>query len=319
MLIQPLNQEFRPFPGPGKLKCDQVQRFSVSAGQWATVFNISDGPGIVTNFWMACDFNGKQRLTPIRIYFDGASSPQIQGFTGEIFASGFDYPANFRGQFVGVTNSQESGEGAGYDGFSGYLRLLMPYYSSVRMDIQNTSGSSGLCWMMLERMPVRPTRLREIGLHNRMLLRTYGYGQDGFKTKYTQVPLLDESGPTILAGLFQFFNNGVGSGAGHNFKYLEGDYRIYYGGSSSASYRSSGTEDFYHSSWYFQEGYFQDPGDECFVEKHDDEYTVSVSRFFPLSRAPYHKDGVKLTWAVGESAVPDPGNTYTRWISWYYK
>jgi hypothetical protein len=319
MLARTISLPCKPFPGPGELKCDQTQRNSVAAGQWETIFDISDGPYIVTNLWMACDFLGKLRVTPVRIYFDGAASPQIEGLTGELFACGFDYPANHRGDFTGVTNSQESGEGSGYNGFSGYLRLLMPYYSSIRIEVKNDTASSHLVWMMLERMPMTRMRLRTIGLSDGMLLRTYGYGQDGWKTKYIEVPLLNTNEPTVAAGLFQFFNNGVGSGVGHNFKYLEGDYRIFYGGSGSASYRSSGTEDFYHSSWYFQEGTFDQPGDECMVEKHDADYTCSASRFFPLWRAPYHKDGIKLTWQVGESAMPDPGNTYTRWITWYYK
>jgi len=309
-----------PFPGPGKLKCDQVQRFSLPASQWTTVLNVSDGSCLVTNLWLAVSIEDKERITPVRIYFDGASSPQIQGFTGEIFGNGFDYYTTFRGDYIGTTNSQKDSDGGKtYDGFSGYLRLLMPYYSSIRIDIQNTAGSTGMCWMMLERMPITPSDLKTIGLQNRMLLRTYGYGQDGWKTKYTELPLLDTTEPTILAGLFQFWNNGTGTGVGDNFKYLEGDYRIYYGGSGSASYRSSGAEDFYHSSWYFQEGTFDRPGDEGMVEKHDTNYTCSAWRFFPLWRAPYDAAGIKLTWQVGEPAMPDPGNTYTRWISWYYK
>ncbi|MFA5422695.1 MAG: DUF2961 domain-containing protein [Phycisphaerae bacterium] len=319
MLAKNIISACKPFPGPGELRCDQTQRNSVAAGQWETIFNISDGPCIVTNLWFACDFLGKLRVTPIRIYFDGAASPQIEGLTGEIFACGFDFPANHRGDFTGVTNSQESGEGTGYNGFSGYLRMLMPYYSSIRIDIKNETTSSHLVWMMLERMPMTRDRLASIGLQDGMLLRTFGYGQANWRTKYTEVPLLDTNEPTIIAGLFHFFNNGLGSGVGYNFKYLEGDYKIYYGGSAAASYRSSGTEDFYHSSWYFQEGNFDQPGDECMVEKHDTQYTCSASRFFPLWRAPYHKNGIKLTWRVGEPEMPDPGNTYTRWLTWHYK
>jgi hypothetical protein len=62
MLARTISLPCKPFPGPGQLKCDQTQRNSVAAGQWETIFNISDGPCIVTNFWMACDFLGKLRL-----------------------------------------------------------------------------------------------------------------------------------------------------------------------------------------------------------------------------------------------------------------
>ena len=308
----------KPFPGPAELRCDQVQRHAVPAGQWETIFDIEDGPAIVTNFWMACEFFDSVRKTPVRIYFDGHSEPCIEGWTGDLFACGPDEPADFRGDFVGVTNSQESGEGSGYRGFSGYLRIPMPYYESVRVDIQNPTASNRSIWMMLERLPMDPNRLYSAGIKPGMYLRTYGFGQDGNKTHYSEVDLLDTNEPTILAGVFQYFDNSYEAGGGGNFRYLEGDHRIYYGGNATPSYRSSGCEDFYHSSWYFQEGLF-DRMDECLVLKNDTYKRVSASRFFPLHRAPYHKDGIKFTWQVGEPAMPDPCDTYTRWITWYYR
>jgi len=103
----------KPFPGPSELRCDQTQRNTVLAGQWETIFDLDDGPCLVANFWVAVDFAGKRRQSPIRIYFDDHNSPDIEGWTGELFACGFYEPANFRSEFVGVTNSQESGEGSG--------------------------------------------------------------------------------------------------------------------------------------------------------------------------------------------------------------
>jgi hypothetical protein len=308
----------KPFPGPAELRCEQTQRNTILAGQWETIFDLDDGPALVTNFWMACDFPGKRRQTPVRIYFDDHNTPDIEGWTGEIFGCGFNEPANFRGQFLGVTNSKESGEGAGYNGFSGYLRIPMPHYSSIRVDIQNTSASNAMCWMMLEKLPMDPNRLYCMGLQPGMHLKTYGYGQDGNQTGYSEVTLLDTNEPTILAGIFQFFDNSTASGGGNNFYYLEGDHRIYYDGSGTPSYRSSGSEDFYHSSWYFQEGLF-DQMDECLVLKNNTNYNLAASRFFPLYRAPYGQEGIKFTWQVGEPAMPNPGNTYTRWIAWYYQ
>ena len=234
----------KPFPGPAELRCEQTQRNTVLAGQWKTIFDLDDGPCVVTNFWLACDFPGKRRQTPVRIFFDDHNTPDIEGWTGELFACGFYEPANFRGDFVGVTNSKESGEGPGYNGFSGYLRLPMPYYESIRIDVQNNSPNDALVWMMLERLPIDPNRLYCMGLQPGMYLKTYGYGLDGNKTHYSEVTLLDTNEPTVLAGVFQFFDNSTASGGGNNFKYLEGDHRIYYGGSGTPLYRSSGCEDF---------------------------------------------------------------------------
>ena len=307
----------RPFPGPGELKCEQIQATEVNQGQWKTIIDVNDGPALVTSFWLACDFAGKQRHTPLRIYFDDHSTPDIEGETGEIFGSGFTKPANFRGTYIGVTNSKETqSEGQGYYGFSGYLRLPMPYYQSIRVDIQNTSTDPGPCSMMLERLPMDPNRIYCIGLEPGMYLRTYGYGLAGNKPHDSNVILFDSNSPTVLAGLFHFFDNSSSVGGGGNSNYLEGDYRIYYAGSAVPSYRSSGTENFYHSSWYFQEDLFEYM-DQCLAVK--DTYIVAASRFFPLERAPACTNGIKLTWQVGDPSMPDPGNTYIRWIVWYYQ
>lgn len=308
----------KPFPGPAELRCGQTQRNNVLAGQWETILDLNDGPCLVTNFWIAVDFAGKRRQSPIRIYFDDGNEPDIEGWTGDLFACGPNEPANFRGEFAGVTNSQESGEGSGYAGFSGYLRLPMPYYESIRIDVQNPTASNGLCWMMLERLPIDPNRLYSMGLKPGMYLKTYGYGQDGNKEHYSEIALLDTNEPTILAGVFQYIDNSTAAGGGNNFKYLEGDHRIYYGGNSIPAYRSSGAEDFYHSSWYFQEGLF-DNMDECLVLKNETSKRIAASRFFSLEKAPYHEDGIKFTWQVGEPAMPDPCEPYVRWITWYYQ
>ena len=241
---------------------------------------------------------------PIRITFDGAANPQIIGFTGELFASGFDDTVHFRNNYVGVSRGESIA-------FSGYLKLFMPYYSSIKIE----SYGGGMIWCMLERMPINNAKLKAMGINPGMVLNTYGYGLAGSYTKYSEVTLLQTSSPTVLVGLFHFIKNADGL----TWNPLEGNYKIYYGGEPNASYESSGTEDFYHSSWYFAEGTFA-VDDECMTHKDATYYYISMSRFFPLWRAPYHPSGLKLTWNVGQSGQGDPGSTvYTRWIAWYYK
>jgi hypothetical protein len=304
MLIKNISQR-KVYPGPGELKCFKQEVFNCPSGVWTTICNLIDGPMLVTNLWFATYSGGRQ--LPIRISFDGQdpNNPHIIGLTGEIFASGFDATVKFRNNYVGVTRGEAGA-------FSGYLKLLMPYYSSVRIDVYG----GGSCWFMMERMLITKADLKAIGITPGMYLRTYGYGQDGQKTKFSELTLLQTTTPTILAGLFQFNNNDVGA----NFYYLEGNYKIYYGDSGTASYESSGTEDFCHSSWYFNEGAFA-VDDECMTYKSTGSpYQCVMSRFFPLWRAPYSAGGIKFTWNVGQSGQGDPGSViYTRWIVWYYK
>jgi len=307
----------KPFPGPAELRCSQIQNLSVPPGQWSTVLDINDGPAIITNFYFTCNFLNKGRHTPIRIFFDDHNSPDIEGWTGELFACGITEPANFRGRYVGVTNSKNtSTEGSGEIGFSGFLRVAMPYYNSVRIDVQNTSAGTGQCNLMLERMPIDPNRLYSLGLKPGIYLKTYGFGHASNFAQNSEVTIFDSNLPTILAGIYQYFNNATSVGGGGNWDFLTGDFRIYYNGSATDSYQSSGCEDVYNSSYKFQEGLFEYT-DQCLAMKNT-YYQLSVSRFFPLAHAPYGEEGIKLTWTVGDAGVTT-GSTYLRWIIWYYQ
>lgn len=298
-------------PGPGKLKCDQVQRRICSSQIWETLFTLTDGPAVITGFWLANDASLEARVSRIRITFDGAGSPQIEGATVELFGSSFDHSDTFRARFNGVTRSDTSH-------VAGYLRLLMPYYSSCKIEFYSQK-SSGNCyvWAMVERMPLDCPEV-ELGLNSGMYL--YTNGDDGYPAKYTEDTMLDTDVPTILAGVYQFIDNGytvTGHTAGNNFCHLEGDVRIYYGGEAIPSYRSSGTEDFYYSSWYFSEGVFAED-DKVLATKDSSGYVVTLSRFWRLSEAPYDPNGIKLTWQVGEGSC-DPNEPYHRYIAWHYK
>jgi hypothetical protein len=169
---------------------------------------------------------------------------------------------------------------------------------------------------MLERMPIDPNRLYSLGLKPGIYLKTYGFGHASNFAQNSEVTIFDSNLPTILAGIYQYFNNATSVGGGGNWDFLTGDFRIYYNGSATDSYQSSGCEDFYNSSYKFQEGLFEYT-DQCLAMKNT-YYQLSVSRFFPLAHAPYGEEGIKLTWTVGDAGVTT-GSTYLRWIIWYYQ
>jgi len=299
-------------PGPGRLKCNQVQRKICASENWQTLFELTDGPAVITGFWLANDAALSARTSRIKVTFDDANSPQIMGAVAELFGASFEHNDIFRARFNGVTRNDSSH-------MAGYLRLLMPYYSSCKIEFYNAE-LPGTChvWAMVERMPLYCSE-GQLGLGSGMYLHTNG--GDGYPAKYTEVTMLDINEPTILAGVYQYINNGHTSPehtAGNNFRYLEGDIRIYYGQGPTASYRSSGTEDFYYSSWYFSEGKFAED-DKVLATKDSTNHVVALSRFWRLSEAPYDPNGIKLTWQNGESVVGDPNEPYHRYVVWYYK
>ena len=98
--------------------------------------------------------------------------------------------------------------------------------------------------------------------------------------------------------------------------FLEGDYRIYYGSEVTASYRSSSTEDFYRSSFYFSEGTFAND-DIVLSVRNAVSYRVALQRFFRVGEAPYDADNLKLTWTNGDAGAH--GNAVSSGTIWYYK
>lgn len=339
-----------PFPGQSKLKCDQIQQSACPANSWTTVFDLTDGPGIITCLWLAFQYSSGGRLTPLTLEFDdpnaggvriGANPVGDPGIgnllTGEMFGIGFDDPAIYRGPLMGVTNSYSSGApGTSWEGFSGYIRLLMPYYRNCKFHIYNDSGSAVNCWAMVERIPLTTQGLNDLGLWDGVYLRTYGDGLSETPrrlTAYDDVVLLDEEGPISLAGSFMFWNNSWHASAGNNFAFLEGDVKIFYDQEANPSYRSSGMEDFYHGSWYFQEMYdspysqrygIQDyhlSGQIAVPMKNNSTYKIAMQRFWYPSWMPHAKRNLKLQTSNGQSGqgVGNPGYAYCRWVTWYYK
>ena len=303
-------QRITPSPGPGVLKCYKAEAQSIAQNVWTTIVNLNDGPGVITCLWFACSAGGRTSLE-MKIAFDGADidTPQIHGIAGELFGSGFDTIATPRTLFVGASKSDT-------DKFSGYLKLPMPYYSSVRIDLKG-STSNGSYWVMVERMSVTNADLYEMGLKPGMHLKTAGWGLEGYKTSYSEITLLETNTPTILAGIFHFGRN---TNDANSYRYLEGNYKIYYGGEETASYESSGAEDFYFSSWYFLEGAYESDDTWCAFRGVAGSYVeTAVGRMFYLNKAPYHPNGLKFTWNVGQNGQGDPGTVYTRWKVWYYE
>ena len=291
----------------GKYLCDQVQRLDCAAEDWTTALDLSDGPAMAKCLWLAVettDFDA--RSWKIRITFDGAGSPQIDT-TGDrissMFGGGFTINTTFRARFSGVTANSSTG-------YSGYFRVQMPYQTSIKIEVYNPDDTVEHCWMQLERTTLTD-KIIQHGPPRDMHL--YNANITGVIAGLVEETLLDVAGPAILMALTHVISHSAGT----TWKFLEGDYRIYYDNEATASYRSSGAEDFYRSSWYFTEGVFAND-DIVLSIKDAVNYRVAMRRYFRIEDAPSAEDNLKATWTNGDVGN-DPGNVSASSSIWYYK
>jgi hypothetical protein len=126
--------------------------------------------------------------------------------------------------------------------------------------------------------------------------------------------ILDETGNILFVG---FQHRIIPIGSHTDFNYLEGDYRLYYGNEVSPSYRVSGTEDMYGSSYYFAEGLFQDPEQGIFI-KNVSNGSISAYKFYYDSILPRDASRLRLTWTNGDVAYLEPGYVVTSMLTTFY-
>ena len=99
---------------------------------------------------------------------------------------------------------------------------------------------------------------------------------------------------------------------------MEGDYKMYFGDESTPSYRASGTEDMYDSSYYFTEGLFQDVEQGVLV-KDGSNGMFSAYKMFWDSIMPRHSSRFRLSWTNGDSGFQEPGyNVTSSFVVLYY-
>lgn len=272
------------FAANGKLSSAPAEGVATTPNTWQTLINQTVvGPAACVNqIWLALEYDPTN--TRIRITFDGASSPQIGGLLGipvvDLFGA-----QGLAGTYTTKTFKVFRNDGQ----FGAILRMKMPFAASLKVEI--LTPLSGLSYCIVDYMdeqltPAGPT----YHFYVDNVVAPVGIG--------AEATILDISGNSVLLGLVHKFN---GAAAANVLPFLEGDYRIYYGGSGTANYRSSGTEDFFNSGWYFVDGLVRDEFSGLLFLDYTNEAIVAY-RLFPIPDAPAHSSRLKLTWTNG-----DPG------------
>lgn len=306
----------------------------MNAGAWTTIAEYSGGQGVIQRIWLAVNVAPNDAF--IAVVFDGASTPQIgsltlnEAITAEVmFTPGFGSYQNFQSDLFGCNNYA-----AGT--FGGYFTLPMPFNQSFTIQLYGTVALTYWVQVFFDSYPNQDA-----------VIPLYFYLQmNSAMVSYpSETPLLSMAAPRgVHLKYLKWFFSGV---AGN---WWEGRFKVYKGGTgmpaaiSSVHYTdstytvitpyapnstillvSTGTEDFFQSSWNFwsseyyanqQAGYLWSSTGPLVVVWITSAF--SAYRVFPtpLSSAP--DEYLVFSYSVGDALVGASGQgAFTALVGYY--
>ncbi|WP_171840651.1 DUF2961 domain-containing protein [Asaia bogorensis] len=143
---------------------------------------------------------------------------------------------------------------------------------------------------------------------------------------YEEMTLLDVNGPGRLAGL-QFFMDRHNDQPGTNENCIEGNFRYYIDGATDPQYESSGTEDYFGSSFNFQDAPFSSDSFGVFYNRYAGASGPGITSD-QVSAWRWHQDDpirfthhLRVTWQCGDRDGPEipisPAGI--AWTAYYYQ
>ena len=238
----------------------------VPAGSTASLADIQ-GPGVVTMIWVTIASPDKYFLRRIllRMYWDGETSPSVEVPIGDFFGTGFQYK-QYLTPFVGMSSG-------GY-----YSYFPMPFNNRARIEVVNETGqeiNSFYFHVDYQKLnePIEPS----VALFHASWHREIRTPRGRYFT------LLEAEGEGHLVGVnlnMQSYDGGL--------SFLEGDEMIYVDGEKEASVKGTGTEDYFNSGWYFNQGEFAAPYHGLII-KDDSLGRIAAYRFHVLDVIPFKK------------------------------
>ena len=278
---------------------------NLGGGKEAELFRHA-GAGCLTHMWFGGDWHGYER-TRIRIYVDGETTASIDMELGLGHGIGFgDAAAPW-----GVARMGKTGHPSGiYDTFR------IPFGKSVRVTAQIGAGVTADpdFWWIIRGTENLPVRIGGVRLPARARLRLYR------RENYTAQPLeeFDLCNTTKAGALFLVT---IAARSQGNFNFLEAQMRAYPDGAQEPLMLSSGLEDYFLGTYYFNRGKYYTPV-AGMTHLDEADHTFSAYRFHdddPL----FFRKGLRLTCRCGEAAgshvYGDPKPTTYTTYTWVYE
>ena len=216
-----------------KTDIERTDEVILPPGTTATLWDHKGAAAIRAFYCQIPDGNaGTWNNCRIKMYWDGATAPQVDAPLGEFFGSAFG-PRNVRSLAMGMTID-----------FGGYCFLPMPFWESAVIKIENHGP---------EKVKIKYT----IQAQKEPYGGSAGYFHAWYNKEFPTTEgrdyvMLKASGWGHYVGIFHRMERIAG-------KYYEGDERIYIDGSGTPALYGTGTEDYYNGGYHYKYGEFALP------------------------------------------------------------
>jgi hypothetical protein len=266
------------------------------------------GTGYLDHMWFGGSFPHFSKLR-VRIYVDGETAPSIDMELGLGVGVGFeDSFAPWGSKFSGITGAP-SGV---------FMNYRIPYSKSIRVTAELPAGvpRDTVFWWIVRGIENLPLSISGIQMPARARLRLH-------KKEDQQVQPLEEFMLCEVAGGGMVFMVTMAAKS-TNFEFLEGQVRSYSGKDPAPQFLSSGLEDYFLGTYYFNRGLYH-LDQAGLTHKNEEDHSFSAYRFHDLDPIVF-SDGIRLTCRCGEKSGdqvfgatghPQP-TTFTTYV-WTYE
>lgn len=220
-----------------KTQRKKEERITIAASTTKNLATLT-GAGTVSNIWMTME--NQDRNAHLKIYVDGETDPSIDIDLATLFMSNFcKGTTDSTTKFFWSTQNMH-GEGGEYNSQGGYITFPIPYRNGCVIDVVTVEQITYF-YYMVDWIPNFTSK----------------YRLKSISRSYSQNPQVYASGdsldlwqtPTAAEGWLVYLSY---IAAGTAPSYLERNFEFYHDGEGTASHISSGTEDAFFGSYYWQ-------------------------------------------------------------------
>ncbi len=238
-------------------------RLEIATGETAVLLD-HPGPGVIRRLWIAVSSRDPHYLRRIalKMYWDGESEPSVLAPLGDFFGNGFD-----RRHFAAVPMGVSSG------GF--YAYLPMPFRRHARIVVENGTGRP------IDAFYFNVDLVELEALPDDVATFHAWWNRSPRTTSSKPHSVLEVRGRGHFVGLSlnaESHTGGLGFLEGDEMFTVDGEFRG----------QGTGTEDYFNSGWYFDQGPFAAPY-HGLVVKDDRLGRIAAYRWHIPDPIPFHK------------------------------